>query len=349
MRQESHASAQSLPTLPTLAHTAFDESTYRQTLVNWELEVVQLSRGDIAGESKEVNLEGLHILHESFRNVTLNHYGRARANSFVFALPLALRGEARHNGHFWTSELNVFRSERDIDAVLPPMELLSLVIDRNLLNGYVQATEHIDLEQWLSRQALMIEDPAASAGLAHSLCEILSSCFDGEVDLGCEPARKAVRNAILEAIAPVVVRHLDVRPAPFREFSRSMVVRKAREHVLERITEPLQVIDLCRAAGVSRRALQQSFQDVLGVNPVAYLRMLRLSGARRDLLNASAQTQVKEVVAAWGFWHLSRFSQEYRQMFGELPSETLRLARKPAQRGMAEGAEALPCTEAAAG
>ena len=26
----------------------------------------------------------------------------------------------------------------------------------------------------------------------------------------------------------------------------------------------------------------------------------------------------------WGFWHLSRFAQEYRHMFGEMPSETLR-------------------------
>jgi len=35
---------------------------------------------------------------------------------------------------------------------------------------------------------------------------------------------------------------------------------------------------------------------------------------------------VKDVVAHWGFWHLSRFSAEYRALFGELPSDTLKRA-----------------------
>jgi AraC family ethanolamine operon transcriptional activator len=33
---------------------------------------------------------------------------------------------------------------------------------------------------------------------------------------------------------------------------------------------------------------------------------------------------VKDAVEAYGFWHLSRFSRDYKTMFGELPSETLR-------------------------
>jgi AraC family ethanolamine operon transcriptional activator len=61
------------------------------------------------------------------------------------------------------------------------------------------------------------------------------------------------------------------------------------------------------------------------MNPVAYLKLLRLNGARRDLLAAAGTnaTQVQDVIARWGFWHFSRFSAEYKQMFQELPSETL--------------------------
>ena len=108
--------------------------------------------------------------------------------------------------------------------------------------------------------------------------------------------------------------------------SRSFIVQKARAFAVAHIHEPLQVIDICRATGVSRRALQVSFQDVLGINPLSYVRLVRLNGARQALLHPTKGLQVKDVVAKWGFWHLSRFSAEYRELFGELPSETLRRA-----------------------
>jgi AraC family ethanolamine operon transcriptional activator len=46
---------------------------------------------------------------------------------------------------------------------------------------------------------------------------------------------------------------------------------------------------------------------------------------RRELRDANpATTQVQDVAARWGFWHLSHFASDYRAMFGELPSDTLR-------------------------
>ena len=84
------------------------------------------------------------------------------------------------------------------------------------------------------------------------------------------------------------------------------------------------------ALGVSRRWLQLSFNAVLQMSPLAYLRAVRLGCARRMLASGTAGVQVKNAVEAFGFWHLSRFSHDYRHLFGELPSETLRRARERA-------------------
>jgi AraC family ethanolamine operon transcriptional activator len=32
---------------------------------------------------------------------------------------------------------------------------------------------------------------------------------------------------------------------------------------------------------------------------------------------------IQDIASHWGFWHLSQFAQDYRQLFGELPSDTL--------------------------
>jgi AraC family ethanolamine operon transcriptional activator len=40
------------------------------------------------------------------------------------------------------------------------------------------------------------------------------------------------------------------------------------------------------------------------------------------LLIARAETTVADVAADWGFLHLSQFTKDYRELFGERPSET---------------------------
>jgi len=37
---------------------------------------------------------------------------------------------------------------------------------------------------------------------------------------------------------------------------------------------------------------------------------------------------VADIAARWGFWHPSRFASEYKSLFGELPSATLKAAVK---------------------
>lgn len=54
---------------------------------------------------------------------------------------------------------------------------------------------------------------------------------------------------------------------------------------------------------------------------------MRLNRVRRELKTERPRfDSVQEAAARWGFWHLSHFSAEYKTMFGELPSDTLRRA-----------------------
>ncbi len=68
-----------------------------------------------------------------------------------------------------------------------------------------------------------------------------------------------------------------------------------------------------------------------GESPSLYLKRRRLMMAHQILSNAGSEALlVKTVALDHGFWHFSNFSQDYRKLFGETPSETLALARSRA-------------------
>jgi len=59
-----------------------------------------------------------------------------------------------------------------------------------------------------------------------------------------------------------------------------------------------------------------------------FLRNLRMEEVRNGLLEPADSTSVTGEAARWGFLHFGRFSHEYRALYGELPSETLRKSRR---------------------
>ena len=112
---------------------------------------------------------------------------------------------------------------------------------------------------------------------------------------------------------------------------RQRIVASARDHALYQCYRQITVPDLCEHLHVSRRTLQYCFEDVLGISPIQYLRIVRLNGARRALCEHPASSRkVSEIAADWGFWHLGQFSSDYRKLFGKSPSESLRQGARPA-------------------
>ncbi len=81
---------------------------------------------------------------------------------------------------------------------------------------------------------------------------------------------------------------------------------------------------LARVANVSLRTLHSAFRKHVGESPMAYVRRVRLERVRAELLRTDPERYgVADVSMRWGFYHQSRFAQQYQQRFHELPSVTL--------------------------
>ena len=109
--------------------------------------------------------------------------------------------------------------------------------------------------------------------------------------------------------------------------SRSRTVSKAIAFVNDQNNEAITVGDICRSTGIALRTLNRAFREHFGVGPKAYLIRQRLSSVRAELVSAPGSIVIADVANRHAFWHMGQFAKDYRAMFGELPSETVRQAR----------------------
>jgi AraC-like DNA-binding protein len=104
---------------------------------------------------------------------------------------------------------------------------------------------------------------------------------------------------------------------------------KVGHWIREHASEPITVRQLSAVAGVGARALQKACLARWGQTPLELVASRRLELARRLLAMTGATRTVTEAAARAGFTHLGRFAVQYRQAFGESPSDTLGRRRSP--------------------
>lgn len=102
-------------------------------------------------------------------------------------------------------------------------------------------------------------------------------------------------------------------------------VHCVEDYIHEHCAEPITLSQLVDMSGVSGRTLLEGFRRHKGTSPMKYLKSVRMERVHNELKNADAnQSRVTEIALAWGFTQLGKFSVEYKQRFGESPSDTLK-------------------------
>jgi AraC-like DNA-binding protein len=105
---------------------------------------------------------------------------------------------------------------------------------------------------------------------------------------------------------------------PVQDLSHAQV-KRAEDWIDAHLTEAIGVDEVSSATGVGIRSLQMSFRRVHGCSPQQFIINRRLDEARRQLLTSPKST-VTSIATGLGFFELGRFSQRYRERFGETPS-----------------------------
>ena len=139
-------------------------------------------------------------------------------------------------------------------------------------------------------------------------------------------AQRAAEQKLVPEVRSLLAVPQEVEPMHGRHsIPPRKIVRTSMDFVDQHVGEYLSVAQLATAAGVSERTLRDAFQHCFGLAPVRYLNRRTLHQVRSALKAADPSlATVTQVATQFGVWELGRFARDYRNLFGELPSETLR-------------------------
>jgi AraC-like DNA-binding protein len=113
-----------------------------------------------------------------------------------------------------------------------------------------------------------------------------------------------------------VLLHEEKRPA-------SAIVSRLEEYIEAHWQDAITVERLVAEAGVSARSVFRAFELARGYSPMAFAKAVRLRHARATLMSGDPCISVTSTAFKCNFASPGHFARDYRNAFGELPSETV--------------------------
>lgn len=312
---------------PILVDARSSQDIHEQAtlLDTWNQSYCQISSGRFVGSLRSIQADGLRLFIERMNRAVLQK-GDVGSDRIGVGVPLRLDGRAVLCGEAANlDDLHVFSGESGFEY-LSPQGLVFIGLEFKHHPTLLSNSEDLLIEElrcMLQQGRRVISVNKARTRYVRSAFMSLFEKVAADPSLLSNPhSRSALKRSAL-----AIVLELLAHPEESTESRATtrvgnwQLASRTRALIEDSPDCPMSVVELALRLGVSRRTVQYACQDALGIKPVSYLRAIRLSGARKEMRHARS---VSEAATRWGFWHFGRFAREYRAMFGELPSETLK-------------------------
>jgi AraC-like DNA-binding protein len=253
--------------------------------------------------------------------------------SYHICVPLTGWLESRHRGQHLTSSPamgSIYRPDAEMTATRWPggSRQLAVKIDQVAVNRALETLVGTPVDSPIPFDAAL----SLKAGAAQSWVRLLLA-MQRQLDSADSVIRHAlVSDPLVESLIHgllLVADHpyRDALAAPVKP-GRPAAVRDAMDIIEAGPHLPMTTTALAAQCHVSVRTLQEGFQRHLGMSPMAFLRVVRLGRAHRDLRSADpSRNTIAAIAHRWGFTHAGRFAAAHQRTYGETPLQALRAAR----------------------
>lgn len=302
-----------------------DIDLFGEHLSGWEIEPVQISRGSL-----DLSLATLAFDDIAISAIACNRAVSDRVAIDPFWLQMVILLAPQRWNAFWaeSSELLILAPGTECRSVVPEgFRCIEAAVRMDL-------GDTLGLGQWSRRRGAdaILSLPSSTILVATAwVAELLKSTPTNALLGMSEEATVALRGRAIEFVRylrdSVQQPSTSMRVRPRRLTSYEVTSAALDLIQVASIDDRPSVANVAQRLGVTERTLQVAFKDALGVSPSRYILARRLHDARRLLIDG-LEPNVTDAALGTGFQHFGRFSQHYRILFGECPSQTVRRARQ---------------------
>ncbi|NAR48534.1 helix-turn-helix domain-containing protein [Acinetobacter haemolyticus] len=301
-----------------------DVNEQAANITGWQQHYDQLSIGKFEGSISELWLGDIQLIKEK-SNQSVHQTGTSWLNSRCFIVPIQQKGTALFLNQlvdintpltFNSSNLLDFRTAQE-------EETIGITINSDILNNLSYLTEKDDVELFFDKNPKLVAQQQQFKKLKEILVMSFFMAENNHDFYKNNQCFQSISNEILLLLLESFIPHEEDKKM-LKIGQHKKIVNKVKDIILNDVSEIPSIPALCKSIGISQRALQSCFIEVMGISPAQYIRVIKLNHIRRILKASNPETTlIQDIAYDWGFWHQSNFIHNYKMMFGELPSQTL--------------------------
>ena len=285
---------------------------------HWDLDYRQLSVGGFEGSIKQLSSRDILLAYARYQG-SLDHRGTTPSGYRTFIVPGdACKDYQWRNCTITQNDLVIYPLDNELQgSSCRYFEVFTISIRLDYID---QLISDFCLKKLHNGQEVVRLNPHVAQGL-RSLATIIMQSSGGETAqvAAYELAEKLIITAT-ESSSTII--------SNLRR--RDIAINKVVEFVRNTSTPTTELAQLCCIANVSARTLEYAFKERYGITPTTFVKRWNLNTARRQLLAASpVETNISILSQNLGFVHQSQFAADYKNLFAELPSKTLKRQTYP--------------------
>ena len=189
-------------------------------------------------------------------------------------------------------------------------------VEEKFFTRLCQIKGHSELIDKLNKEELLHVEESKLEELRQMILFILKS-----TQLSDKVSFDLIENELVGLLIDCLVCILPEKPSDNLTFSKfSQVI----DYIHNDIANVTSLHQICEKTNIPERTIRRLIRKKYDISPKKYLTALRLNEVRKMLKMDMEKGTLIKISSEYNFWHMGQFSRDYKKLFGELPSETLR-------------------------
>ena len=304
-----------------------DFDHFKKVVHSWEIDFFQLDGGSFHSELKQMILPKVQVSHTHF-DCHLDQKGKSPDDmwSFVIMKEDASMFQFNHTMTQSTSTMVIYTPGNEINAVsFSGFHVYILSVTREHLSHLIQMLGMEKAEEKLSKIDRVELEPEQADDLRNLLKGILNNASSLENKVITQEGKKL----ILDFVPIKFLKEIGTRIGCSKDKiikEKHFLYLETRAYMHTHLKDDLNIEALSRKFKLSERTLRTYFQEELGTSPKQYLTVLRLIKTRDELrVSSMGKGSIEKTARKFGFHHMGQFAKNYKNFFGYLPSQTLKV------------------------